>query len=333
KEWLSLTNKPQKLNTLICCICNQIANNAMELHCDEHENADQVYVVGEQCLQNYLKQNNGKCPIQQHQHCEFSQNKIVKKSVSKLLAICPRQFSLNKKQSNEGTKFGGDEEYWNESNLNLNLNSNSKKNCNCNYKGKMKDLKDHLDKSCNFISIKQNISYETVNELNVMSGQIKELQNAVKSQTEQVENLKTESLKKDEQIFGLTKDIQQFKIEIVNLKKQQNEQNKQIDNLKYELQEKGQIITALTNSIQQLKTDNTEFKKQLKQYQIKFDQYKQNITKVENQNTNIQQLQLQIKTQSKEEQKNEQRTTRTRTRKTTTTTIVRICCHSFKVRI
>ncbi|ETO07798.1 hypothetical protein RFI_29594, partial [Reticulomyxa filosa] len=41
KEWLLLTNKPQKLNALMCCICNQIANNAMELHCDEHENVDQ----------------------------------------------------------------------------------------------------------------------------------------------------------------------------------------------------------------------------------------------------------------------------------------------------
>ncbi|ETN97727.1 hypothetical protein RFI_39798, partial [Reticulomyxa filosa] len=38
KEWLSLTNDSQRLDTLIC---NQIANDAMELHCDEHENADQ----------------------------------------------------------------------------------------------------------------------------------------------------------------------------------------------------------------------------------------------------------------------------------------------------
>ncbi|ETO34989.1 hypothetical protein RFI_02085, partial [Reticulomyxa filosa] len=41
KAWISLTNESQRLDTLICCICNQIANNAMELHCDEHENADQ----------------------------------------------------------------------------------------------------------------------------------------------------------------------------------------------------------------------------------------------------------------------------------------------------
>ncbi|ETO06613.1 hypothetical protein RFI_30779, partial [Reticulomyxa filosa] len=96
-------------------------------------------------------------------------------------------------------------------------------------------------------------------------------------------------------IFELTKDIQQFKMEIsqtiIDLKKQ-------IDNLKHELQEK----------INALKINNIEFKKQFEQYQIQFNEYKQNIeTKVENKDTNIQQHQLQIKTQFEEEQKNEQK--------------------------
>ncbi|ETO36606.1 hypothetical protein RFI_00457, partial [Reticulomyxa filosa] len=85
KEWVSLTNEPERLETLICCLCDQIANNGMELCCDEHENVDQIYLVGEECLQKYLKQNNGKCPIQQHDYCEFSQNRIVRKLISELL--------------------------------------------------------------------------------------------------------------------------------------------------------------------------------------------------------------------------------------------------------
>ncbi|ETN98318.1 hypothetical protein RFI_39192, partial [Reticulomyxa filosa] len=57
------------------------------------------------------------------------------------------------KQSNEGIKSGGEEGgQCNE--------SNSKNNCNYNFKGKMKDLKDHLDKSYNWIPVKQSISYE-----------------------------------------------------------------------------------------------------------------------------------------------------------------------------
>ncbi|ETO30667.1 hypothetical protein RFI_06453 [Reticulomyxa filosa] len=262
----------------------------MELHCDEHEKADQVYLVGEQCLQNYLKQNNGKCPIEQHDNCEFSQVKTARKFASELLVICPRQFDLKREQLNEGTKLGGEEgESCDE--------SNSKNNYNCNFKGKMKDLKDHLDNSCKLIPTKQSIPYESTNQFDVMSKQIKELQNFChtfflssclnKSQTkniiklkkkENVKNLKADSLKKDEQIFELIKDIQQFKTEmnqtIVDLKRQQNEQ---IDNFKRELQEKDETITTL-------KIDNIEFKKQMEQYQIKYNEYKQNIeTKVENQ--------------------------------------------------
>ncbi|ETO16567.1 hypothetical protein RFI_20772, partial [Reticulomyxa filosa] len=77
KDWVLLTNNKQNLNHLICCICKQIANNVVELQCNEHKNAGQVYLVGEECLQVYLKQSNGKCPIQQHDHCEFIKNKSL----------------------------------------------------------------------------------------------------------------------------------------------------------------------------------------------------------------------------------------------------------------
>ncbi|ETO05775.1 hypothetical protein RFI_31621, partial [Reticulomyxa filosa] len=268
KEWLSLTNKPQKLNTLICCICKQIVNHAMELHCDKHENVDQVYLVGEECLQKYLKQNNGKCPIQQHDYCKFSQSRSMAKVVSELSVICPQQFELKKNESNEEIKS---EEHWNESNLNSKTG--------CNYEGKIKDLKDHLDKSCNLISNKQNISSEIMNRLKELPNMIKNLQSQIKKMKDNEKNKQNEQLK--------------IKLE------------EQINNLKYELQEKNQTITVLTNNIQQLKIDinqyNIEFKKQLEQFQIKFDdlkQYKQNIE------TNLKSQNMQIEEKEKEQDVN-----------------------------
>ncbi|ETO00729.1 hypothetical protein RFI_36710 [Reticulomyxa filosa] len=147
KEWLSLTNKPQKLSMLICCVCNQIVNNAMELHCDEHENAEHVYLVGGECLEKYLEQNNGKCPIEQHSNCRSLQNKIVRKFVSELLVICPRQFELKKRGLNEEIK-SEEKKHGNE----LDLKSD------CDYEGKIKELKDDLDKSCNLIFKQTNYS-------------------------------------------------------------------------------------------------------------------------------------------------------------------------------
>ncbi|ETO34716.1 hypothetical protein RFI_02374, partial [Reticulomyxa filosa] len=160
KNWILLTNKSEKVNILVCYICKQIANNAVELHCDEHENAEQVYLFGDECLQRYLKKSNGKCPIQQHEHCEFSKNKIIRQQVSDLLVICSRQYDLKKKQSKEEIILGKKEEHENQ----------------CNYKGKIKEMKDHLDKQCQLISIQRIILL------------IKELQL-------QIEKLKTDELK------------------------------------------------------------------------------------------------------------------------------------------
>ncbi|ETO36132.1 hypothetical protein RFI_00930, partial [Reticulomyxa filosa] len=265
KSWISLTNEPQRLDTLICCVCNQVVNNAMELHCDEHEDSDQVYLVGEECLQQYLKQNNGKCPIQQHDHCEFSQGRTMRKLVFELFVICPRQFDLKKRQSNEGIKLEGEKEeegHWN----GPNSAPNSKNYCN--FKGKIKDLKDHLDKSCNLISTKQINQLEIANELNAIVGQIKELQNVIKLQTEQYKHLKADKLE-----------------ELVKTN------NKQINDLKHELLGKDKTIAVLTNNIQQLKIDidqhNIEFKTKFDNHVNAFKEYKQIIgLKLENQKTN-----------------------------------------------
>ncbi|ETN99820.1 hypothetical protein RFI_37647, partial [Reticulomyxa filosa] len=95
-----------------------------------------------ECLQSYLKQNNGKCPIQQHEKCEFSKSKITRQQVSDLLVICPRQYDLKKRESKEGTTLGEKEEDESQ----------------CDYKGKIKEMKDHLNKSCQLISTQQIIA-------------------------------------------------------------------------------------------------------------------------------------------------------------------------------
>ncbi|ETO05543.1 hypothetical protein RFI_31852 [Reticulomyxa filosa] len=189
KDWVSLTNEPQGLSTLICCLCKQIANNAVELRCDEHENVEHVYLVGEECLQKYLKQSQGKCPIEQHNHCEFSQNKMARKLVSELLISCPRQFNLKERQVNEGIKSA-------EENVNE-LNSNSKSTCN--YKGKIKGLNDHLDK-CNLISNKEIIQSEIGEQFNVVNEQIVKWQKMVEDLQLQIERTNEKKNKQIEQI-------------------------------------------------------------------------------------------------------------------------------------
>ncbi|ETN99273.1 hypothetical protein RFI_38208, partial [Reticulomyxa filosa] len=88
---------------------------------DEHENDGQVYLVGEECLQVYLKQSNGKCPIQQHDHCEFVKNQTLRQQVSDLFVTCPRQYNLKKNQLKE--------EHENECNYKGNISEISRDYC------------------------------------------------------------------------------------------------------------------------------------------------------------------------------------------------------------
>ncbi|ETO33726.1 hypothetical protein RFI_03379 [Reticulomyxa filosa] len=231
KDWVLLTNDKQKLNHLICCICNQIANNAMELQCNKHENAGQVYLIGEECLQKYLKQSNGKCPIEQHDHCEFVKNQSLRQQVSNLLVTCPRQYDLKKNQSKDE-------------------NQNE-----CNYKGKINEMKDHLDNSCRLISIRQIILL------------VKELQSQLQAEKLQTGELRKLNLKSIAEIEKLNEEIQQLKqcqsafdiriIKFEEILKINNDEIKQLKSEK-ELNEKNQ-----NEEIAKINNENLSLKQQL----------------------------------------------------------------------
>ncbi|ETO03566.1 hypothetical protein RFI_33836, partial [Reticulomyxa filosa] len=126
-----LTQKVERLqflltaiNHFICLICKQVANNALESHCPQHEDMKESLIVGGYCLQQYLKSNSNSCPIQPHENSIFLRNKVVRQQIGDLIVLCPLQYGNT--QKDESTK----------------------KIQVCNFKGKIKELQDHLHKSC-----------------------------------------------------------------------------------------------------------------------------------------------------------------------------------------
>ncbi|ETN99587.1 hypothetical protein RFI_37882, partial [Reticulomyxa filosa] len=107
KDWVATSTKQNKLASLQCLLCKQIANNAMELTCDEHDDYKDALIVGEQCLIKYLNENNNQCPIGKHGPCSCMKGRTVRNIVSKLKVICPRQFiNYFNQKANEQTKEG-----------------------------------------------------------------------------------------------------------------------------------------------------------------------------------------------------------------------------------
>ncbi|ETO06196.1 hypothetical protein RFI_31200, partial [Reticulomyxa filosa] len=85
KNWILQTNQSGGINHTICLICEQVANNALESHCSQHEDMKEALIVGEYCLQQYLKSNSNSCPIQSHENPIFLKNKAVQQHVGDLI--------------------------------------------------------------------------------------------------------------------------------------------------------------------------------------------------------------------------------------------------------
>ncbi|ETO31325.1 hypothetical protein RFI_05797, partial [Reticulomyxa filosa] len=128
KNWIAHLNQEEQISHLICLICKQIANNPIEINCPQHENMDESLIVGENCLKNFLSNSNA-CPIEPHDGCQYFKVKAMQRQINELSVICPRQFQYDVQT------VGGNEE------------GQTAGTVMCDFKGKIKDLNDHL-KQC-----------------------------------------------------------------------------------------------------------------------------------------------------------------------------------------
>ncbi|ETO15402.1 hypothetical protein RFI_21963 [Reticulomyxa filosa] len=132
KSWVLQLNESEQINRFTCLICKQVANNPVEINCPQHEDVDESLIAGENCLKQFLSDNNNKCPVRSHNGCKYTKNKLAQRRIGDLTVKCPIQFQQNLKisgineegQSAEGTRVM------------------------CDFKGQIKDLSEHLDKAC-----------------------------------------------------------------------------------------------------------------------------------------------------------------------------------------
>ncbi|ETO21108.1 hypothetical protein RFI_16098 [Reticulomyxa filosa] len=228
--WVCLLNKPQKLQKYVCAVCKQIANNAVELHCGQHA---EVYIIGEKCLKNHLKNNKEKCPIENHQGCKYSEVRFVRQDVNALQVICPRQYKLGQykgkiqthrpKMTDEGMEEDGSEE----------------KNGNvCNYQGTIKSLYSHLEGNCklkpfhcefkkfgcntmlNQSHRDKHMLSEMKEHLDLVDKHINELQNDLTKLRKENNDLHLQLTKKQSEVEGLTEEKNELNAQILQYQQQ-----------------------------------------------------------------------------------------------------------------
>ncbi|ETO22743.1 hypothetical protein RFI_14448, partial [Reticulomyxa filosa] len=131
KNWILQYNQDEETSHFICLICQQIANNPMEIRCAEHDSLDKSLIVGEHCLRQFLSVHPNSCPVQPHEGCQYAKSKLVQRQISDLSVMCPLQFEQNLQTSSSGEQ-------------------KALKTVTCEFTGIMKNLNEHLDNWCPF---------------------------------------------------------------------------------------------------------------------------------------------------------------------------------------
>ncbi|ETO07805.1 G-protein beta WD-40 repeats containing protein [Reticulomyxa filosa] len=129
KNWISLLNHPNQINDFVCLICKQVANNPVEISCQQHQNLDGSLIIGEHCLKQFLAANPNSCPVQPHEHCEYTKIRLAQRQIGELKVKCPRQFAQELQALNQGHEKKTDV-------------------MKCNFSGKLKEINEHLNNTC-----------------------------------------------------------------------------------------------------------------------------------------------------------------------------------------
>ncbi|ETO29905.1 TNF receptor-associated factor 6 [Reticulomyxa filosa] len=117
-KWLTEDKQNSNWKDYECKICNRLSNSAVELRCNQHK----PFIVGGQCLKNYLQKNKQKCPVNGHAKCEYSPGGYVRTLIDRLVVCCPLQYEQSqlRQSQNEPLKIM------------------------CKFKGEIRELQEHL---------------------------------------------------------------------------------------------------------------------------------------------------------------------------------------------
>ncbi|ETO19563.1 WD-40 repeat protein, partial [Reticulomyxa filosa] len=258
------------IKDFICLICKQIANNPMEINCTQHKNTDELLIVGENCLKQFLSSNPNSCPVEQHDGCVYGKGRLAQRQISELIVVCPRQFEQEK-------------------------DPQSPERSSCDFKGKIKQVNDHLENNCslrlldcwykpfgcNYKCVKSVLQEHLVSEMQLHFDLVIQAFDALKQATEMrrvylfiylfifvmqiVEHETQLEIKKDkdlallkQQLTQCQQDILRFEssqktthIENEKLRKDIESKDNEIKNMKAEMQSNATKLTELQSAFQQ----------------------------------------------------------------------------------
>eukprot|EP01084_Bolivina_argentea_P276294 471430_1 len=291
KGWIVALFEDQiKITTCLCASCNSICCDAVELACDHDDDAD-IYPHCKNCLNNLIKNNNNKCPINSHSDPVVMPIRSIRRQVSKSKVYCPYsvQYKLQQSQNkNDNAKIidtiGGDEK---EGIAVQNYEMKQDENA-CKWSGTLSEL----------IKTHMSVCVQKYNPSFMQKISMKKLQD---------ENLNLRQIvnTKDANIVKLQQEIESLNTKI----KTQSEQNKQLQNeamkLFHKLDKQDNDISSKVNTLQtqicsteqqmqKLKTENEKLRDKNSTLEVVINELKHERSQLISAKTNIVSMQVEI---------------------------------------
>ncbi|ETO34748.1 hypothetical protein RFI_02342 [Reticulomyxa filosa] len=222
KDWILQSNKQEQINYFICLYCKHVANSPIELNCIQHKQLTCPFIIGENCLNQFLKDNPNSCPVQSHNDCKYSQSKLAQVQIDDLQDL---QAPTQEGEGNEKL---------------------------------IKELNDHLDNSC--ILKLLNCWYKSFGCDHTCSKQ--KLQEHLVSNLKVHFDLAVKFVESLKQTIQLHQDeIIQLKLQVESYKKK-NEENLVLANenteLKKEIESKQKELLAKTHEMEKQKRESQQ---------------------------------------------------------------------------
>ncbi|ETO06619.1 WD-40 repeat protein [Reticulomyxa filosa] len=268
-----------------------IANRPMELDCPQHEQMDGSLIVGENCLKKFLKENDNSCPVQPHENCQFLKNKSLQRFIGDLTVMCLKQFEQESKTYHEFEKEG-----------------ETPSMVKCNFKGKIKDLSEHLDKECplkvsdcwfkpfgcNYICYKHNLNEHLISNMQLhfdlvvrlfqsMQQTIQMQQDNAKQLNMEIDMLKLEIQKHKQKGDEAPIMSRQYTTVMLEMNKLKNEIQNKMEEMKKTDNENKKIKKDVKSKLTQMKRMEKEFQQELLEFHSDFEIIKQNFENREKQ--------------------------------------------------
>ncbi len=93
-NWDMVVDPSSSKPLFTCGQCKKLLKNAVDMSCQNHADDEESHSFCEKCVVTYMKANQNKCPVNNHENPTYVANLFIRKKVDQTKINCPRNLEI-----------------------------------------------------------------------------------------------------------------------------------------------------------------------------------------------------------------------------------------------